>query len=252
MKKQILVAAMMICGMLFAADEALLAHWSFDDDTTEGLKSSVGGYVLTSRKKADFSTVRFVKGIRGNAIEFLPGNKVHYSLPPFQLTDIKPPFTFACWLRKTQEEPKRAIICATASDPFDFGFEFAWMYRMGAFRRGDRSKSIMKGAMVIDKWQHLAVTCDGKKMKLYIDAQLIETKDASELTFPPVPKNQSGYRFTLGQYPTTWDAYAFTGMLDDLFIFSRALSEEEIGNLSLFGTPDGLKETSTPDESKKK
>ena len=241
MKKWFLTGAFMLCGALFAADDTLLAHWSFDDDTTAGLKSSAGGYVLTSRTKADLSLVRFVKGIRGKAIEFLPGHKVHFALPPQQLTDIKPPFTFACWLKKTQEEPKRAIICATASDPFDFGFEFSWMYRMGAFRRGDRSKSIMKGAMTVNKWQHLAVTHDGKEMKLYIDAQLIETKDASGITFPPVPKNQSAFRFTVGQYPTGWNAYGFVGMLDDLFIYARALSAEEIGNLSLFGNPDGDK-----------
>ena len=241
MKKLFLAGAVMLCGSVFAAEDGLLAHWSFDNDTVDGLKSSVGGHVLTSRRKADFSTVRFVKGIRGNAIEFLPGNKVHYTLPPLQLTNIKPPFTFACWLKKTQEEPKRAIICATSSDPFDFGFEFAWMYKMGAFRRGDRSKSIMKGAMSINKWHHLAVTCDGKEMKLYIDSQLIDTKDVSNITFPEVPKNQSSYRFTLGHYPTTWDAYPFTGMLDDLFIYSRALSADEIGNLSLFGDPEGDK-----------
>ena len=241
MKKLFLAGACALCGCLFAADDALLAHWSFDNDTVDGLKSSVGDYVLTSRKKSDLSTVRFVKGVRGNAIEFLPGNKVHYALPPKQLTDIKPPFTFACWLKKTKEEPKRAIICATASDPFDFGFEFAWMYRMGAFRRGDRAHSIMKGAMSIDKWQHLAVTHDGKEMKLYIDSQLIETKDAAGIEFPPVPEKESSFRFTLGQYPTNWDAYAFIGMLDDLFIYARALSAEEIGNLSLFGDPAGDK-----------
>lgn len=241
MKKLFLAGAVMFCGAVFAAENDLLAHWSFDNDTHEGLKSSVGTHVLTPRRKGDFSTVRFVKGIRGNAIEFLPGNKVHYVLPPFQLTNIKPPFTFACWLKKTQEEPKRAIICATASDPFDFGFEFAWMYKMGAFRRGDRSKSIMKGSMSVNKWHHLAVTHDGKEMKLYIDCQLIETKDASGITFPEVPKKESSYRFTLGQYPTNWNAYAFTGMLDDLFIYSRALSADEIGNLSLFGNPDGDK-----------
>lgn len=241
MKKLFLAGACALCGCLFGADDALLAHWSFDNDTVKGLKSSVGNYVLTSRKKADFSTVRFVRGIRGNAIEFLPGNKVHYVLPPKQLTDIKPPFTFACWLKKTEEEPKRAIICATASDPFDFGFEFAWMYRMGAFRRGDRAHSIMKGVMNIGKWHHLAVTHDGKELKLYIDTQLIETKDAAGIEFPPVPEKESSFRFTLGQYPTNWDAYAFTGMLDDLFIYGRALSAEEIGNLSMFGSPVGDK-----------
>lgn len=249
-KKSLIAGALLLCAGTFAADKDLLAHWSFDNDTVEGLKSSVGDLVLSPRSGKDLSKVRFVQGMRGKAVEFLPDNKVHYALPPFKLTDIKPPFTFACWVKKTQEEPKRAIICATASDPFDFGFEFAWMYKMGAFRRGDRSKSIMKGAMTVNKWHHIAVTHDGKEMKLYIDTKLTDTKDASGLTFPEVPKNQSAFRFTVGHYPTTWHAYAFTGMLDDLFVFARALNEEEIGNLSLFGTADGSTEEDDADKKK--
>ncbi len=236
MRNLVWVAMVLSCGMLSGQEKDLIAYWSFDHDTVEELKSSVGNYILTPRcPRDDRSKIAFVEGVRGKAIEFKSGNRIHYALPPFVLTDLHPPFTIACWIKKTEEEPKRAVICATSSDPFTFGFEFAWMWKMAAFRRGDRTRSLMAGTLEIQRWHHLAVVHDGKKIRMFADAKMIGEKDFSTIDFPPVPKDQSGNRFTVGNYPTNWNAYGFIGLMDDLFLYSRALSEEEIGNLSIYG-----------------
>lgn len=72
------------------------------------------------------------------------------------------------------------------------------------------------------KWQHVVATKDGAKMRLYINGELVaQGEDPSELP--------SGLRLLVGKlYPGSGDR-PFAGQLDELAIYNRALTLEEIG-----------------------
>lgn len=69
-------------------------------------------------------------------------------------------------------------------------------------------------AEVLDsQWHHVALTCDGKKVTLYRDGQIVAQKDTAYTVLPGM----------LGSGAT---AYSFSGDLDELRIWRRALSQD--------------------------
>ena len=76
------------------------------------------------------------------------------------------------------------------------------------------------------EWIHVIGTYDGAHMKLYVNGQLEGELDKSGLM------NQHGYGTTIGgNIFYAWSDYWFQGRIDDVGIWSRALSEEEVFTL---------------------
>jgi hypothetical protein len=73
------------------------------------------------------------------------------------------------------------------------------------------------------KWQHVVATKDGAKMRLYVNGALVAGgDDASEL--PP------GLRLLIGRLYPSQGVRPFIGQLDELALYNRALTSEEIAN----------------------
>jgi hypothetical protein len=71
------------------------------------------------------------------------------------------------------------------------------------------------------KWQHVAVVKDGATMQLYVNGELVATEEDS--TALP-----GGLRLIIGQLDERRLDRRFTGQLDELAVYPRALSEAEI------------------------
>lgn len=218
---------------LFGKDSDLLLHISFDnDDTVEEMKSNLENCSLTARARGelDYSKAELVPGIHGQALHLKAGNLLHYHLPARTLTDLQPPFTIALWAKKTERLPEHGILCATAADAKDFGFELSWFWRRAIFRWGKKNATVSSegASLLINHWYHIAVTHDGKTVTLYIDA----IPQAEKEVEVPMNPTKPGYRFTVGQFPTAFDAYPHVGMIDDIFVLSRALDKNEIADLA--------------------
>lgn len=79
--------------------------------------------------------------------------------------------------------------------------------------------------LVQNEWTHIAVTYDGTKLKLYINNILKEEKSYSGGT-----SSANLTAFTIGAQSNI-EKSVFKGAIDDVYIFSRALSKAEITNL---------------------
>ena len=220
-----------------ALDEnGLIAHFTFDEDTLSELKSTVENHIFSPREgvRANLSKVEFSRGVHGKSIHLKNGNTVHYCLPPGTLTDFKPPFTIAAWIKRTTVKTKNnhGVFCGTCADPKAFGFEFSWFWFSLRLSWGNNGKNYSVSSpprsLFVNKWHHVAAVHDGKTVRLYIDGMPVAEKSI-DAGFADIPGNRkNANRFTLGQYPTNFCAYPHVGLMDDLFLFSRALSREEI------------------------
>jgi hypothetical protein len=91
-----------------------------------------------------------------------------------------------------------------------------------------RSEPYSSAPYAVRKWQHLVALREGSNMKLYADGRLILTENNSE-------KLGSGMRVLIGQlYPPSRlirddvTARLYSGELDEVALYHRALSEAEI------------------------
>lgn len=207
-----------------------IAYYSFDQDTKDCLKDSVSGLNITKQKKpaADFKP-----GISGKALELQKNSKGQYICKNPKLTKLAPPFTISVWIKLDNEKTKYCIIVATGSDYAPKGFELSWGWRYLFFRMGcgpgKRAFDLKSTDPIISSkaWTNVAVSCDKKNAAMYINGKLVAKK-----SLPPeanfVPADGIGTTFTIGHFPSPFEAYKFVGLIDELRIFNRALSKEEI------------------------
>jgi hypothetical protein len=76
-----------------------------------------------------------------------------------------------------------------------------------------------------DRWTHLAMTYDGAKLRLYVDGRLSAGKDVNKRRAPGNRPLALGRR-----QDNSGHGYHFTGVLDEVRIYGRALSDQEIAS----------------------
>ncbi|WP_428304383.1 LamG domain-containing protein [Lacipirellula sp.] len=78
-----------------------------------------------------------------------------------------------------------------------------------------------KGAYTLRRWQHVVAVKDGDAMRLYVNGQLVgEGEDHNELP--------SGLRLLIGRLYPSRNIRPFIGQLDEVALYDRALTPEEI------------------------
>lgn len=75
-------------------------------------------------------------------------------------------------------------------------------------------------------WYHVVGTYDGKEMKIYVDGKLENSTDAQsgDINYP------DRIFFTIGAYKDDNEDFSHKGIIDEVRIYDRALSEKEIEN----------------------
>ncbi len=81
-----------------------------------------------------------------------------------------------------------------------------------------------------NNWHHIAAVYDGTNINIYVDGLLDATKPATGLIF------QNNDPVYLGANPEAPYPYFFNGLLDEVTLYNRALSSEEIQNIYIAGT----------------
>ncbi|TSA31750.1 MAG: hypothetical protein D4R65_10775 [Verrucomicrobiaceae bacterium] len=146
------------------------------------------------------------------------------SLNPSQLT-------LACWIKQLDSNNRQYI--------FDKRGNSGFMLRLYTFMI-NRHK-IQADAMMADKaWHHIAATYDGKTQRMYVDGSPVGDVES----WRGKPERNSD-DLTIGQNITNAgkDGWSLFGLLDDVMMFNRALSAEEVQ--ALFKLQGGVPATAS-------
>ena len=218
------------------SEDGLIMYYSFNKDTLKGddvLDASGNG----NDGLIKGNDIESVKGKVGEGMEF-PGNSTQYiSVREHMYDDPVDEMTLVAW---SKTEVRGMIASWDRSEFFRFAVGDDVGGNIGTtFVAFDHCCPIHdwfgKTDVADDKWHHLVAWFDGKEKRIYVDGELDE-KIAAPSKVIGAGLARFGF-IGIGSEAAAFDAatgptWAFNGVLDEFFLFHRALSEKEIEHLA--------------------
>ena len=201
-------------------DKGLIGHWKFDEGTGSTTKdASRHGHHGT------ISGAKWVEGKSGKALEFDgSGACVDVGNPPaLQLTGA---MTLCAWILVDDFQENGRIVCKQ-NGPGNRGWSINIERQKFACIQVPIDASTTIGAktptLSEGRWYHVAgVYIPGREIRMYLDGELVDTLDQG---VPPQQYN-SPLPVRLGGRPA--GGCFFDGKIDEIRVYDRALTSEEI------------------------
>lgn len=216
----------------FFLTNLLAGWWQFDDGTGSSAVDSSPSANIGSLINFATDDSEWVRGRRNGALSFNPPgvtNYVYVNDAPSLNFDTTLAFTLSAWVRGPATQTQGgAVLCKGTGGG---GEHYCIDMQNGAFRFFCRTAAGVAPGIVTTNalsgfWQHLAVTFDGNAgfMRFYVDGQLVGTNAA------PNSLNTTAHELTVGCRQSAAGLYnlPFTGEIDDVRIYSRALSSFDV------------------------
>ena len=218
--------------------QGLVAHWKFDEGQ--------GGKLIDTSGNGNHGTIHgaaWVTGRVGGGLRF-DGVDDYVVIPKSaSLNSISKEITLMCWIKTPltgrhsilerwpcgQSSNQRCLELDVDSEEKQVHFALSPTGVTGTWHR-------FTNAIPVNKWVHIAATFDGKTMRIYVNGR----PDPS----PAVLENPRIHPSTADLNIGAWDSGNqlggfFKGIMDEIGIYSRALTHEEILGNYMAGSPIG-------------
>jgi len=210
-----------------APERGLIGWWAFDEEPDSPVALDYSGNRLGG-KVCDAGRA---KGIDGNALVCKGGCVVvagHHRLSPTAA------LTIACWVRTdTDGQENRWFVNRVFAGGTSTGYRMGVLGGKPCFEVPVTSWShhlTAHAALPMGRWVHLVGTFDGKTMRIYVDGQ---EQGAMER---PGQVKPNAFHLCLGNYELKHAAH-FVGLLDEVKMYDRALTAEEVRDHSRKQSP---------------
>jgi len=210
-----------------AAEPNLVAYWTFDEGAGTIAYDSAGGN--------DGNLINgpvWANGRIGGGLSF-DGVNDYIRVPDSPSLDVSNIFTFSFWVYADESiSPGGCVISKDGSSDTTGAYNvYAGSYSIG-YETNNKFPTIgtSANALLPGTWNHVAITFDSNAspyMRIYING----TEEASGS--PPWPSILSTY-LLIGRRGHSTDSYYFNSILDDVRIYNKALSVDEIQQLYLW------------------
>ncbi|WP_222539457.1 family 20 glycosylhydrolase [Pedobacter polysacchareus] len=201
-----------VAGYVLGKD-SLVLNYTFEDSKLKDQSSYKRGAAVKNK-------VNFAKGINGNAL-VLSGENSFLQLP---LKEIGYGYTVSMWLKPDQNSVGERILfssengvvkSSTKSQKLGFsreGMDYEFNYQLPA-----------------NEWTQVVITGDHKGTSLYINGKLQEKMMGKEILFPDTKAKMLKVETLVFPLQNLGSAKnGFSGAVDDLKVFNKMLSDQEI------------------------
>ncbi len=217
-----------VAGVQANSQSKLISRYNFEGDYTDHL----GLNDLTEHTGASFSAED--KAVGSYALQ-LDGDSSYAKIEEFAgFPAAGQPWSIAAWIKPTETQTsqwKTVMHVGDREDPTDPFIEFR--AKEGHFEglyydRGTGNQNIAATSdYIVGQWYHLALTFDGQDLNFYVDG-------ISQGTRLGTPAYGPALRFDVGRcYEGRGTQLYWAGLVDDIRIYSGALSEQEIKSAML-------------------
>lgn len=212
-----------ICALSWLpTDDALLAYWPLDDNFND---YSGHDYHGSSANGASFAAGAGVFG--GDAALF--DGIDDYVSTSLRYSPLDNDFSISAWVNVDSSAGSNlpVVSCWGRGDEWDTK---CWDLRYeGAgpvFRRsnnGSGETSYVGPSITRGEWHHIVALRNGSNLFMYVDNNKYDLGSTDYIT-------DEHHEVSIGRFSHLWD-YVFSGMIDEVALFERALSDQEVTNI---------------------
>jgi len=235
----VLVAAS-LAPVAAAAENGLVAHWKMDqivdgvvaDATGRGHDARLGG--------VDGVRLEVVPGVIGNALQFRADQQAFLTVAHSEDFQLTKGLTVMAWIKPAARNKTYEILCNKldkGGDPPWPGWRvyYSWnrfYFQCGMAEGKELTARSPDWSVPTGFWSHVAASFDGPAVHLYINGV---GRATWRVATPILPRRAP---LIIGNYVGRKNAYAFDGLLDDVKVFDRPLTEKTIFTESVRGMAD--------------
>ena len=205
----------------YVSTDGLVGWWPFNGDANDesgnGNNGTVNGATLTSDRNSLSDKSYYFDGsndivVNNNSISFL-NNEISLST----------------WIYMSNISYDDRIISKDKNDhanrDFTLKITSSGLVQFTVFSSGDNGTTLLSNQQLqSNKWVHLAVTKSQSVIKIFINGILDNSMNASTVIA------QTSANLFFGKTSESWSEF-FSGNIDDIGIWNRALTQKEITNL---------------------
>lgn len=215
----------------------LIGYWKFDDGAGTAAAESTGLSQAGQLFNFPSSNSEWVSGIIGGALNFSDPTNQNYAIAP---NYAKPTNTMSVsvWVWADSVQPGWSSIAKNWGDStpgqFHLGLIGGVLQNQMTDGGGNGYTALDTAPLPLMAWQHIVFTADGVRMRLYRNGvQVAQSATYNGALFtPPMAGLGIGVKTdNSGNVPSTGAPGYWNGKLDDLGIWGRALSADEIFGL---------------------
>jgi len=213
----VLFSASLVTAYSSVASAALpntVSRWAADGNALDSVDSNNGTLI---------NGVTFGTGQFGQAFS-LNGTNQYVNIPDSNSLDITNALTISAWINPTTVTSPRIV------DKITVGVTDGYLLDIlgGSLRMIAGSRLLSGGTVATNTFQNVAGVYDGQFMRLYINGVQVASNDFGSIA--PIPTNNRSLKIGVD---STGNGSLFSGLIDEVNIFNRALSASEIGQLAL-------------------
>ena len=197
-----------------------VAHWDFDEGKGDVLHDKSG-----NKNDGKIRGAKWARCGSGYALEF-DGEDDHVDCGNKPSLNITGPVTIEAWVFPEARPKAEPVILGKTNRSYALTFyqDLCSYWYVGS--GGNKART----ALPIGAWQHVAATFDGGTLRLYRNGKAVASSKSQFKTIP------QGGNFFMGctvrnralQNPADKQIPHFEGMLDEVRVYNRALSQREI------------------------
>ncbi|MGC9004218.1 MAG: LamG domain-containing protein [bacterium] len=207
--------------LALSEEDGLIAYWSFDEG-----EGTIAHDYSGNANDATVVRAKWVDGVCGKALALEKGSDVLCG-GGLELCFVFPgDYTIEVWVRHKSKTPQIYVGKWTGS-----GVSSGWWlgYYEGSVQFGDYydgGQVRIKGPDIADgQWHYVVGMRKGRKIYLYVDGG-----EVAEGRTPGKVAGDNLAPLRIGGFGTRYKLWAFEGEIDEVRIYERALSKEEIWN----------------------